>query len=78
MINRVGQIHIHTVHIRYFWQGNHQICGNIRCIHTVLANSNDKASLWRCMNAEFELPQLGVRWCVSTQLVLTQLVVAFY
>ena len=24
--------------IRYFWQGNHQIYGHIRCIFTVLAN----------------------------------------
>jgi len=35
---RVGQNHICTVHIRYFWQGNHQIYGHIRCINTVLAN----------------------------------------
>ena len=26
------------MHIRYFWQGNHQIYGHIRCIYTVLAN----------------------------------------
>jgi hypothetical protein len=25
IINRVGQNHIHTVYIRYFWQGNHLI-----------------------------------------------------
>ena len=37
-IFRVGQDHIYTVHIRYFWQGNHQIYGHIRCIYTVLAN----------------------------------------
>jgi len=37
-MNRVGQNHIYTVHIRYFWQGNHQIYGHIRCIYTVLAN----------------------------------------
>jgi hypothetical protein len=35
---RVGQNHICTVYIRYFWQGNHQIYGHIRCIYTVLAN----------------------------------------
>jgi len=33
----VGQNHTYTVHIRYFWQGNHQIYGHIRCIYTVLA-----------------------------------------
>jgi len=35
---RVGQNHIYTVYMRYFWQGNHQIYGYIRCIYTVLAN----------------------------------------
>ena len=35
---RVGQNHIYTVCIRYFWQGNHHIYGHIRCIYTVLAN----------------------------------------
>ena len=28
----VGQNHICTVYIRYFWQGNHQIYGHIRCV----------------------------------------------
>jgi len=37
-ICRVGQSHIYTVYIRYFWQGNHQKYGYIRCIYTVLAN----------------------------------------
>jgi hypothetical protein len=37
-IARVGQNHIYTVYIWYFWQGNHQIYGHIRCIYTVLAN----------------------------------------
>jgi len=37
-IRRVGQNHIYTVYIRYFWRGNHQIHGHIRCIYTVLAN----------------------------------------
>jgi len=31
-ICRVGQDHIYTVYIRYFWQGNHQIYGHARCI----------------------------------------------
>jgi hypothetical protein len=35
---RIGQNHIYTVYIRYFWQGYHQIYGHIRCIYTVLAN----------------------------------------
>jgi len=37
-IYRVGQNHIYTVCIRYFWQENHQKYGHIRCIYTVLAN----------------------------------------
>jgi hypothetical protein len=37
---RVGQNHIYTVYERYFWQGNHQIYGHIRCIYMVLANPN--------------------------------------
>jgi len=30
--------HIYVVCIRYFWQGNHQTYGHVRCIYTVLAN----------------------------------------
>jgi len=40
-ISRVGQNPI-TVYIRYFWQGNHQMYGHIRCIYTVLANPKYK------------------------------------
>ena len=35
---RVGQNHISTVYIRYFWLGNHQIYGVYIRIYTVLAN----------------------------------------
>jgi hypothetical protein len=38
LISRVGQNHIYTVFVRYFWQGNHQIYGHIQCIYTILAN----------------------------------------
>jgi hypothetical protein len=53
------------VYIRYFWQGNHQIYGHIRCMYTVLANPtyvacNKPALLW----SYFE--QVGLTWC-STQ-----------
>ena len=44
IIYRVGQNHIFTVYIRYFWQGNHQIYGHIRCIYAVLANPTHSAS----------------------------------
>jgi len=45
--SRVGQNHICTVYIRYFWQGFYQIYGHIRCIYTVLANPTKKAH--RCL-----------------------------
>jgi len=32
------QNHVYTVYIQYFWQGNPQIYGHIRCVYTVLAN----------------------------------------
>ena len=38
LIYRVGQNHKCTVYVQYFWQGNHQIYGLIRCTYTVLAN----------------------------------------
>jgi hypothetical protein len=34
---RVGQNHIYTVYIRYFWLGNHQLYGVCIHIYTVLA-----------------------------------------
>ena len=37
-MTRVGQNHIYTVYIRYFWLGNHQIYGVYIRIYTVLAN----------------------------------------
>jgi hypothetical protein len=44
-MSRVGQNHTYTVHVRYFWQGNHQIHGHIRCIYTVLANPSVRLRL---------------------------------
>ena len=38
-------IYIYTVYVRFFWQGNHQIYGHIRCVYTVLANPTHTASL---------------------------------
>jgi hypothetical protein len=29
---------IYIVYIQYFWQGNHQIYGHVRCSYTVLAS----------------------------------------
>ena len=38
VIFRVGQNHIYTVFIRYFWQGIHQKYGHVQWKYTVLAN----------------------------------------
>ena len=43
VITRVGQNHIYTVYIRYFWQGNYKMYCHIRCIYTVLANPSNNA-----------------------------------
>ena len=51
-MTRVGQNHIYTVYIRYFWQRNHQIYNHIRSMYTVLANPrNDtllRSSVYLC------------------------------
>jgi len=50
-IFRVSQNHIYTVYIRYFWQGNHQIYGHIRCIVyrcTVMANPIYNIYIYKC------------------------------
>jgi len=71
-MSRVGQNHTYTVYIRFFWQGNHQIYGHIRCICTVLANPIH--ALLRCKDTHhayrviqpckpFLLPQISLsRW----------------
>ena len=43
--SRFGQNHVHinTVYIGIFWQGNHQMYCHIRCIYTVLANPQQHA-----------------------------------
>jgi hypothetical protein len=57
VIHRVGQDHIYTVYIRYFWQKNDQIYGHIRCIYTVLANP---------INTPFVTPNLDTPTAKST------------
>jgi hypothetical protein len=44
-MHRVGQNHIYTVYIRYFWQENRQMYAQIRCIHTALANPDYAVSV---------------------------------
>ena len=41
-ISRVGQNHVYTVYVRYFWLGNHQIYGVYIRIYTVLANPKNQ------------------------------------
>jgi hypothetical protein len=43
LLSIIGQNHIYTVYIRYFWQGNYEIYGHIQCIYTVLANPTFEA-----------------------------------
>jgi len=38
---RVGQNHLCTVCIQYFWQGTRQMYGHVQCIYWVLANPTD-------------------------------------
>jgi len=49
---RVGQNHIYTMYIRYFWQGNHHTYGHIRCVYTVLANPRQGASSKSCQSRD--------------------------
>jgi hypothetical protein len=55
-INRVGQNHIYTVHMRCFGQGNYQIHGHERCIYTVLASSTPKRCTHTCSVQQGRLP----------------------
>jgi hypothetical protein len=67
LIRRVGQNHIYTVYLRYFWQGNHQIYGHIRCIYMVLANPTHT-----CRSIITYSQQRGLYWFPSTWLPLRQ------
>ena len=69
-MSRVGQNHIYTVYIRYFWQGNHKIYGHIRCIYTVLANPRNVTlslcfiSVFLCCFSIFLFPW-SPTYCIS-------------
>jgi len=62
---RVGQNHIYTVCMRYFWQGNRQIYGHIRCIYTDLANRTHNARL----RLFFRGGEYGDEWVGSCHLI---------
>ena len=49
---RVGQKHMYTVCIRYFWQENHHIYGHIWCIYTALANPKHVICMFLCRPIE--------------------------
>ena len=62
---RVGQNHIYTVCIQYFWLGNHHICGHIRRIYTVLANpthARTERLLHVCRSGEAEGTHACLHW----------------
>ena len=44
LIGLVRAMYIYPVYTRFFWQGDHQIYGQTRCIYTVLANPTHLAS----------------------------------
>ena len=60
-ITRVGQNHIYTVYIRYFWLGDHQIYGHIRCLHTVPANPTyTRICIWKFLTVSISVwPCMG-------------------
>jgi hypothetical protein len=64
---RVGQNHIYTVYIRYFWLGNHQIYSAYIRIYTVLANP---MCVWLCMHhayiAQPDHKRVCAHVCVAT------------
>ena len=63
---RVGQNHIYTVYVRYFWQGNHQIYGHMRCIYTVLDNpTHDVLNL--CLKQRCGHTQAFMDTCTHTR-----------
>jgi len=53
-MNRVGQNHVYTVHIRCFAQRHHQIYGHTWCVYTVLANPTHEP--WRSHVCDFTFP----------------------
>jgi len=44
-----GQIHTYTVYIQCFWQGSHQIYGQIRCIYKIYGSGQPYLSLKLCL-----------------------------
>jgi hypothetical protein len=73
---RVGQNHIYTVYVRYFWQGKHQIYGHIRCIYMVLANpSHELAGCEHVLSSDLFLGHFkqSVTCCLARRQIFTPL-----
>jgi len=66
VMNRVGQNHMYTVYIRYFWLENHQIYGVYTRIYTVLANPSYEPQLRHRPGSQVAIVQVAIL------LVLTQ------
>jgi len=58
-VHRVGQNHIYTVCILFFWQGNHRIYGHIQCTYTILANPTYTCQYMACVAKAW--------WCTITR-----------
>jgi hypothetical protein len=64
-MSRVGQNHVYTVYIRFFWLGNHQIYGVYIRVYTVLANPTFEGNKQKtCMKCE-GIKKLLSSVCVS-------------
>ena len=67
-MSRVGQNHMYTVYIRYFWLGNHQIYGVYIRIYTVLANPTHELNKGAFALSRFEFTLC--QRCCCTQIVV--------
>ena len=67
-MSRVGQNHMYTVYIRYFWLGNHQTHGVYIRIYTVLANPTHELNKGAFALSRFEFTLC--QRCCCTQIVV--------
>ena len=67
-MSRVGQNHMYTVYIRYFWLGNHQTHGVYIRIYTVLANPTHELNKGTFALSRFNFTLC--QCCCCTQIVV--------
>jgi len=69
-IAKVGQDHMYTVYIRYFWQGNHRIYNHIRCIFTALANPtySSYCQIALVLSENYQSKRRRMRWVAGKEL----------